>query len=159
MREKVRMNISSQEQCPPRSSPAVPAVPPSVLQLWAGVGTEPRKKEVELPRLPRKRDMKFYLYICIFVLQTERDLKSTADVIFQLICLCVVPGSPSLRNLGTAWTVGCGALGVTALCQLLLRTQQHRPAIPKNNVNSYLFPLKKKKKKSHPEVSWKVCVL
>ncbi|NWT91342.1 LAAT1 protein, partial [Urocynchramus pylzowi] len=49
-------------------------------------------------------------------------------------------GSPSLRNLGTAWIVGCGALSVTALCQLLLRNQQHSPAIPRNNVNSYLSP-------------------
>ncbi|NXP86750.1 LAAT1 protein, partial [Passerina amoena] len=44
-----------------------------------------------------------------------------------------IPGSPSLRNLGTAWIVGCGALSGTALCQLLLRNQQHRPAIPRNN--------------------------
>ncbi|NWI07173.1 LAAT1 protein, partial [Tichodroma muraria] len=44
-----------------------------------------------------------------------------------------MPGSPSLRNLGTAWNVGCGALSVTALCQLLLRNQQHSPAIPRNN--------------------------
>lgn len=108
-------------------------------------GHRAQKKEVDLPLLPRKRDRKFYLYICIFVLQTESDLKSTADVIFQLICLCVIPGSPSLRNLGTAWIVGCGALRVTALCQLLLGNQEHSPAIPRNNVSSYLFPLKKKK--------------
>ncbi|NWR20917.1 LAAT1 protein, partial [Emberiza fucata] len=44
-----------------------------------------------------------------------------------------IPGSPSLRNLGTAWTVGCGALSGSALCQLLLRSQQHRTAIPRNN--------------------------
>ncbi|NWZ94560.1 LAAT1 protein, partial [Nesospiza acunhae] len=44
-----------------------------------------------------------------------------------------IPGSPSLRNLGTAWIVGCGALSGTALCQLLLGNQQHRPAIPRNN--------------------------
>ncbi|NXD99265.1 LAAT1 protein, partial [Chaetorhynchus papuensis] len=44
-----------------------------------------------------------------------------------------IPGSPSLRNLGTAWVVGCGALRVTALCQLLLGNQEHSPAIPRNN--------------------------
>ncbi|NWX34666.1 LAAT1 protein, partial [Notiomystis cincta] len=44
-----------------------------------------------------------------------------------------IPGSPSLRNLGTAWIVGCGALSVTALCQLLLRNLEHSPAIPRNN--------------------------
>lgn len=118
---------------------------PSALQRWAGVGTEPRKKEVELPLLPRKRDMKFYLCICIFVLQTESDLKSTADVIFSAnLCLCVVPGSPSLRNLGT--NVGCGALSVTALCQLLLRNQQH---IPRKKKCQFL-PVSIKKKKNNP---------
>ncbi|KAL2301405.1 hypothetical protein Nmel_011976 [Mimus melanotis] len=45
----------------------------------------------------------------------------------------VAKGSPSLRNLGTVWIVGCGALSATALCQLLLRNQQHSPAIPRNN--------------------------
>ncbi|NXH35129.1 LAAT1 protein, partial [Myiagra hebetior] len=42
-------------------------------------------------------------------------------------------GSPSLRNLGTAWIVGCGALRVTALCQLLLGNEEHSPAILRNN--------------------------
>ncbi|NXA60756.1 LAAT1 protein, partial [Mohoua ochrocephala] len=44
-----------------------------------------------------------------------------------------IPCSPSLRNLGTAWIVGCGALRVTALCQLLLGNQEHSTAIPRNN--------------------------
>ncbi|NXR20401.1 LAAT1 protein, partial [Cinclus mexicanus] len=41
--------------------------------------------------------------------------------------------SPSLRNLGTVWIVACGALSVTAPCQLLLRDQQHSPEIPRYN--------------------------
>ncbi|NWW56546.1 LAAT1 protein, partial [Ifrita kowaldi] len=44
-----------------------------------------------------------------------------------------IPGSPSLRNLGTAWIVGCGALRVAALCQLLLGNREHSAAIPRNN--------------------------
>ncbi|XP_068880479.1 lysosomal amino acid transporter 1 homolog [Aphelocoma coerulescens] len=45
----------------------------------------------------------------------------------------VTKGSPSLRNLGTAWILRCGALKVTALCQLLLRNQERSPAILRNN--------------------------
>ncbi|NXS22745.1 LAAT1 protein, partial [Mystacornis crossleyi] len=44
-----------------------------------------------------------------------------------------VPGSSSLRNLGPAWTVGCGALRVTALPQLLLGNQELSTAMPRNN--------------------------
>ncbi|NWX65876.1 LAAT1 protein, partial [Promerops cafer] len=52
-----------------------------------------------------------------------------------------IPSSPSLRNLGTAWIVGCGALSVTALCLLLLRNQQHNPAIPRNNSSPDLIEM------------------
>ncbi|NWW32687.1 LAAT1 protein, partial [Panurus biarmicus] len=59
-------------------------------------------------------------------------------------------GSPSLRNLGTAWVVGCGALSVSALCQLLLRNQQHSPAIPRNNSSPDLIEM--------PGFIWVSCV-
>ncbi|NXM30608.1 LAAT1 protein, partial [Oxyruncus cristatus] len=42
-------------------------------------------------------------------------------------------GSHNLRNFCISWVVVCGALSVTALCQLVLRNQEQSTAIPRNN--------------------------
>ncbi|NWU17020.1 LAAT1 protein, partial [Cephalopterus ornatus] len=42
-------------------------------------------------------------------------------------------GSHNLRNFCVSWVVVCGALCVTALCQLGLRNQEQGTAIPRNN--------------------------
>lgn len=139
------MIFSCQEQCPARSSPAVPPLPPSALQQWAGVGTEPRKRRWNFHCCQEKETWNSTFAFAYLHCKQKVTSNQQQMLFFQLICLRVIPGSPSLRNLGTGWIVGCGALGVTALCQLLLRNQQHSPATPGNNVNSYLCPLKKKK--------------
>lgn len=139
------MIFSCQEQSPARSSPAVPPLPPSALQQWAGVGTEPRKRRWNFHCCQEKETWNSTFAFAYLHCKQKVTSNQQQMLFFQLICLRVIPGSPSLRNLGTGWIVGCGALGVTALCQLLLRNQQHSPATPGNNVNSYLCPLKKKK--------------
>lgn len=105
-------------------------------QGWA----QSPKEKGGLALLPRKRCMKLYLQICIFILQTRSNLKSAADVIFQLVCLYVILGSKSLKNFCITWITVCIALCVILPCQLLLRNQDQSTVIERSNVSSYLLP-------------------
>lgn len=102
--------------------------------------------------LPRKRYMKLYLLIYIFLLQTQSSLKSTADGIFQLICLYVILGRKRLKSCCVTWIV-CVALCIVLLCQLLLRHRNQSTVVERNNVSSYLLPLQKIPTSKRPERS------
>lgn len=152
------MNISCQEQCPPRSSPAVPPLPPSALQQWAGVGTEPRKKRWNFHCCQEKETWNStFAFAYLYCKQKWPQINSRCYFSANLFVCHSRQSQP--EEFGHSLDFGCGALSVTALCQLLLRKRQHSPAIPRNNVKSYLIFSIKKIKISHPEVSWKVCVL
>ena len=101
-------------------------------------------EEIGGPRLlPRKRHVKLYLCIYVFTLQTKSHLTSTADVIFQLICLCVILGSKSLKNFCITWILVCIALCADLSCQLLLRNRDQSTVIERSKVSSYLLPFQK----------------
>lgn len=84
--------------------------------------------------------MKLSLFIYVFLLQTQSSLKSTADGVFQLICLYVILGSKRLKSCCVTWVVVCVALGVVLLWQLLLRHRGQSAAVERNNVSSGRIP-------------------
>lgn len=100
-------------------------------------------QEMRLTLLPRKRHVESHLYIYIFILPAESNLKSTADVVFQVICLFVILGSKSLKNFCVTWVVVCIALWVILPSQMLLRNREQRKVVERSDVSSYLLPFRK----------------
>lgn len=147
------MNISCQEQCPPRSSPAAPHCHPQHSEQGWAQSPEKRAGTSSAAKKKRHEILPLHLHIC--AANRERPQINSRCYFSADLFVC----HSSLRNLGTAW-----AVGTEWHCPLSAapREPAAQASNPEEKCQFLPVPIKKEnkiKKKSHPEVPWKVCVL